>query len=560
LDEVEALVIGDVLANNTFDRAVVIDRPEGSLLHTIWSKIQDAVDAADPGDTISVAAGTYDEEVVIDKSLTLISDTGDYRTTGVILNGPIALNNVVNVTIQGFKFQDCSSSGYKHVIYTGGTADNITIAANSFESCEGLNIHIYYLDTWFENWTITGNKITNVTGDKASGIWVQRLRNSTISNNEISNTTYAGMILDRIENVTVSNNNISDTPQKGIQVATSQDCNVVIKDNYITNTNTSHDADEGAITIYPDVTNIRIENNTLTANYQGFTVRDKAGTVSDVYVNFNNIYVNDGFGVGNFAQGGGTVDATNNYWGDISGPQHETMWGDYITNPGGTGDSVSDYVNYMPWLTRDFQTVLDDNIAYFGFPMVWLNTGWNTFSTPIALDPACDTWAEYVELGDGLSTHDTSPAYAFNGENQDWVPLIGDDADYPLTPCDAIYVKMAEPDIAAILLSPNVSVPSKDLYAGWNLVSLARLVGEGGGAMPARMALATVSTVTGDLTGWDLVVSPPVNQQPWSYLRVQMSPAPPMEITRGYWVFMINDGTLAGFTFTPISLAPPEEP
>jgi len=347
LDSAEVLDIQQVLDTNDFDRAVVVDNEGASLLHTIWSSIQDGIDAAQTDDTVKVLTGTYQENVVINESVTLISDTGDYRTTGVILNGPVALNNVENVTIQGLKFQDYSSSGYKHVIATDGTADNITIHANSFENCEGPSIHIYYLDTSFENWTITGNKITNVIGTEASGIWVQDLRNSTISNNEISNTTYAGMILDKIENVTVSNNKISNTPRKGIQVASSPDSNVVIEKNYITNTNTSHDADEGAITIYPDVTNIRIVNNTLTANYQGFTVRDKTGAVApDVHVNFNNIYGNDGFGVGNFAQGGGRLDATNNYWGSINGPTHA----DNTFNVGHQGDAVSDCVDYVPWL------------------------------------------------------------------------------------------------------------------------------------------------------------------------------------------------------------------
>jgi parallel beta-helix repeat protein len=356
-----------------------------------FATIQDGIDNV-AGSTVHVAAGTYDEEVVIDKSLTLISDTGDYRTTGAILNGPIALSDVVNVTIQGFKFRDCSSSGYKHVIYTGGTADNITIVANSFDNCEGLNIHIYKLDTWFENWTITDNKITNVTGTDRSGIWVQRLRNSIISNNEISNTTYAGMILDRIESVTVSNNNISNTPKKGIQVASSPNCNVVIENNYITNTNTSHDADEGAITIYPDVTNIHIENNTLTANYQGFTVRDKSGTVSDVYVNFNNIYGNDGFGVGNFAQGGGTVDATKNWWGSANGPTHPSN----IYNVGLQGDDVSDNVDFCPWLNAPYP----GGVCDWG-PVKNLNTGEIFCSIQSAIDDDDTLDGHTIEVGSG---------------------------------------------------------------------------------------------------------------------------------------------------------------
>jgi parallel beta-helix repeat protein len=343
----DPLNIAAILAGNTFDRAVTVDHTGASLLHAIWSGIQDGIDNAVGGDTVTCAAGTYDEEVVIDESLTLISDTGDYRTTGVILNGPIALSNVDGVTVQGFKLQDCSATGYKHVIYTGGTADNITIHANSFESCEGLNIHIYYGgDTWFENWTITDNKITDATGTNASGIWVQRLRNSTISSNEISNTTYAGMILDRLENVTVSNNNISNTPRKGIQVATSPDCNVVIEDNFITNTNTLNAADEGAITIYPDVTNIHIENNTLVNSYRGFSVcEDKPGVVTDVHVNYNNIYNNEDFGVACLALDGGTLDALQNWWGADDGPSGVGL---------GSGDAVSANVDYDPWLGETY--------------------------------------------------------------------------------------------------------------------------------------------------------------------------------------------------------------
>ena len=59
LDATETLNIQAVLDTNNFDRAVVIDRPGGSLLHTIWSKIQDAIDGANEDDTILVYPGTY---------------------------------------------------------------------------------------------------------------------------------------------------------------------------------------------------------------------------------------------------------------------------------------------------------------------------------------------------------------------------------------------------------------------------------------------------------------------------------------------------------------------
>jgi len=252
---------------------------------------------------------------------------------------------------------------------------------------------------------------------------------------------------------------------------------------------------------------------------------------------------------------GGSADAGRNWWGDISGPK-EQNW-----NPGGTGNTVVGSVAYEPWLTRRFQTALDDNIAYFGFAMVHLSTGWNVFSTPIALDPACDTWGEYIDLGDGLNIYATSPAYRFNAQTQLYVALTD---DYVLKPCDAIYVRMASADTASILYSPNVSVPSKQLYAGWNLIGLAYLGMQQGevGGLKASQALVSVEQVGGGLAGYKVVVCPPINQPGWIYTGGAIAdwngdgnaPNGWMLRTYGYWVFMLNDGTLAGFTFTPMPL------
>jgi hypothetical protein len=288
---------------------------------------------------------------------------------------------------------------------------------------------------------------------------------------------------------------------------------------------------------------LTIEQNSISGNQTGIKL---LAAVDNATIHFNNITNNTTAGLQVAA--GGSADAGENWWGDISGPK-EQNW-----NPGGTGDKIVGDIGYVPWLTRVFQTVLNDNIAYFGFPMVHLNTGWNIFSTPIALDPACDTWGEYKALGNGLNVHATSPAYSFNSQTQAWVPLT---SDYFLKPCDAIYVRMASPDVAPILYSPNVSVPSKQLYSGWNLVGLAYLGDIPG--LKASEALVSVEEVTGGLTGYKLVVSPPMNQPSWIYTGGAIAdwngqgnpPSGWMLNTYGYWVFMLNDGTLAGFTFTP---------
>lgn len=76
-----------------------------------WT-IQEAVDAADPsgGDTVRVMIGTYNEDVVISKSLVLLNNDKD-RTIidydGV--SGIVVLVTVDNVTIRGFTIQGGST-------------------------------------------------------------------------------------------------------------------------------------------------------------------------------------------------------------------------------------------------------------------------------------------------------------------------------------------------------------------------------------------------------------------------------------------------------------------
>jgi len=62
----------------------------------------------------------------------------------------------------------------------------------------------------------------------------------------------------------------------------------------------------------------------------------------EIIIDSNDIYAN-GYGLYN-PDTGFTVNAEHNWWGDASGPYHPTA------NPGGLGDTVSDYVDFEPWL------------------------------------------------------------------------------------------------------------------------------------------------------------------------------------------------------------------
>lgn len=256
---------------------------------------------------------------------------------------------------------------------------------------------------------------------------------------------------------------------------------------------------------------------------------------------FNNIEGTAQFGVGSFNgvknDGAGTVAATNNWWGNASGPAGIGE---------GSGSALLGNATYDSWLTRDVLTVLQDILGYIGWNIT-LGSGWNVFSTPVALDSAGDTYGELVGLGNGLKIHPTSPAYYFNAATQEWLQALD---IYVLSPVDAIYIRMTDADKALVLASPSVSSAQKSLVAGWNLVSLSST----GVKLQANTALTSIADKFAHL------VSPSLNNQAgWVYTVTEtvgtyVDTTTPgwMHIGKGYWVYMNSADTLGGFGFTPL--------
>lgn len=176
-----------------------------------------------------------------------------------------------------------------------------------------------------------------------------------------------------------------------------------------------------------------------------------------------------------------------------------------------------------------------------------LHPGWNILSTPVRLHSSIDTWGEFA-AHNGLNYQ---AAYRWDGAAFQFL-----DPAYLLQPLEAVYVQVREWADVEIIPYEGVSAPpSRTLAPGWNLVGPAFLQT----AMPASSALTSVyfapnsGAVPGTvpLWGYSQVVSPTSNAFDWSYVREAIV-VPEMLIGEGYWVAMVNEAQLSGFTSTPL--------
>ena len=187
-----------------------------------YEAIQGAIDAADVGDIIWVAAGQYHEHISVDKSVTLLGEEG------TIIDGD-ATGNVISVTgnhveISGFTIQD----GYRGILLSHSI--NSTIRNNILISHTGAAIELQYSNET----TISGNRVSN--SDHAIYLLYTSCRN-TMSNNVIVNNSqglplswycdgniivgntvtsnsFAGIVLGGSNNNTIYHNNFIDNPDQ----------------------------------------------------------------------------------------------------------------------------------------------------------------------------------------------------------------------------------------------------------------------------------------------------------------------------------------------------------
>lgn len=176
-----------------------------------------AVDNASPGDTILVKSGVYHENLLINKSLTLIGE--DSKNTIIIGTGGFerGQGTVValvadNVKISGFKIESLNYSATSY--YATGISlegDNCTITGNTI-----CNAYYGIFCSSQSSITISEN---NITSNFKDGVRFYGGSLNKISENNITENTQSGVAIEGYSN-TISRNNIKNN-NRGIGLGSS---------------------------------------------------------------------------------------------------------------------------------------------------------------------------------------------------------------------------------------------------------------------------------------------------------------------------------------------------
>jgi parallel beta-helix repeat protein len=309
-----------------------------------YTTVKGAIENASDGDTIIIKNGEYEESgITIDKAITVEGESREgVKIISTALEGLFTLKD--KVTLRNLTL----SSTFGNLIGLASSG----IELDSITSTDG-NWSFFGTGSRPEA-VITGIKIKNCK-------MVQRLTLVKVEDSQIMNTQVSGIEIDYGKNIDIKGCKFSGAMVSQKDKGVSENLNFqgcTIKNN----TNTAFYLSGRNNKIYNCLfeslgiggewgifnglnlggTNNEVKGNTFTNCGWGISVFDKNNIIA--YNNFVNNVAGGVVAYERWIGEGNYVDIDNNWWGDATGPYHETL------NPDGKGDNVSGNVRFTNWL------------------------------------------------------------------------------------------------------------------------------------------------------------------------------------------------------------------
>jgi hypothetical protein len=314
---------------------------------TACQTIQAAINKASAGDTINVAAGTYNEQVQINKTLNLKGAQAgvDARTRvpsseSIIDNncGPVQIM-ADNVTLNGFTVQGSTVSDpcFLSGIWTNpgfsGTQGGHQILNNIVQN----NISGIELDSSCVNPTLVQFNLIRNNNNPGPGATNAIQTNFGLCNATIDSNKFSGhlgsslLVVAPSSGLAVTNNELVGGTSERIVFGG------VTNSSINGNTSIGSTAVNGPIRLFGGNSNITVNSNVLRNGVRGIKVDDPfgIGPNSNISAHTNCIVGNTVAGL-EVTSGGylGTLNAENNWWGSSTGP-FPTGSGDAVVDPPG---------------------------------------------------------------------------------------------------------------------------------------------------------------------------------------------------------------------------------
>jgi parallel beta-helix repeat protein len=261
-------------------KVFVFAKASGERFEALFLSVQQAINEAENGSTIYVPVGIFYENVIVNKTVSLVGASGFSSIIDGSNNGTVVEVTSNGVVVRGFKLQNSGYGWTRHGIYVY-MADYCTIEDNHlFKDCHNIRLN------YSRGSTVEGNIIDGVmTQPTMYGIRVENSANCTVENNHVSDCVGAV----HLQNATkcVVARNLLEGNSQGIRFYTPCTYNEVFENDVC---NSSYD---GMIAEMPDnltLTGNRVFHNNFINNSSPFILSLSGITWDDGYPSGGNYW------------------------------------------------------------------------------------------------------------------------------------------------------------------------------------------------------------------------------------------------------------------------------